>query len=304
MAYRANMSVLLGGIMDTEGRNVPMNRKQYLLLVALTVLAGLIGGAVSNWVFMARSAVAEGVPTAEEVVLAKRFILADEKGNIRSIWGVTPGDDEVALMFLDKDGKVRVNMGTRSGSAGLIVGDKNEKSRAIMSVNPNGDPMLTLSGKNGVEKIDLFQSTIFPGMGLIFTDKNEKQRVSIRVNSSGTSILSLDKSGKQLANILVDSDGASLVLSDTNTHEAIALAQSRSLGIGLALSDKNRKLRAGILMDSDGVPNVILNDEHGTLRAVLGGFKTEGTAIGKIRTRTESSLILFDKDGKVMWSAP
>ena len=36
-----------------------MNRRQYLLIVALTVVAGLIGGAVSNYVFMASEAVAD-----------------------------------------------------------------------------------------------------------------------------------------------------------------------------------------------------------------------------------------------------
>ena len=33
-----------------------MKRRQYLLLVVLTVIAGLIGGAVSNWLFVARAA--------------------------------------------------------------------------------------------------------------------------------------------------------------------------------------------------------------------------------------------------------
>ena len=33
-----------------------MKRRQYLLLVVLTVVAGLIGGAVSNWLFVARAA--------------------------------------------------------------------------------------------------------------------------------------------------------------------------------------------------------------------------------------------------------
>ena len=37
-----------------------MKRRQYLLLVVLTVIAGLIGGAVSNWLFVARTAQLEG----------------------------------------------------------------------------------------------------------------------------------------------------------------------------------------------------------------------------------------------------
>ena len=38
---------------------VKMKRKQHLLLIVLTIVAGLIGGAVSNYLFMARAAVAQ-----------------------------------------------------------------------------------------------------------------------------------------------------------------------------------------------------------------------------------------------------
>lgn len=78
-----------------------MKRRQYLLLVVLTVVAGVIGGAVSNRLFMARAAVAQEVPTVEEVVIAKKFMLLDDKGNLRSIWTMVTeaGLDDVCLIF-------------------------------------------------------------------------------------------------------------------------------------------------------------------------------------------------------------
>lgn len=36
-----------------------MKRKKYLLFIILTIVSGLVGGAVSNYVFMARPAIAE-----------------------------------------------------------------------------------------------------------------------------------------------------------------------------------------------------------------------------------------------------
>jgi hypothetical protein len=45
-------------------------------------------------------------------------------------------------------------------------------------------------------------------------------------------------------------------------------------------------------------------DEHGTTRAVLGHAKIERPPTGVIEERPVSSLVLFDKEGKVVWKAP
>ena len=49
---------------------------------------------------------------------------------------------------------------------------------------------------------------------------------------------------------------------------------------------------------------MLIWDEHGTVRADLGSTTTEVIATGETRKRAESSLILFDKDEKVMREAP
>jgi len=45
-------------------------------------------------------------------------------------------------------------------------------------------------------------------------------------------------------------------------------------------------------------------DDEGKLRAVLGSVDLNVIATGEIRKRPESSLVLFGKDGKVVYSAP
>ena len=62
-----------------------MKRRQYLLLVALTVVTGLIGGAVSNWLFMARTAEAQETKKHEKVVKAEAFLLVNKEGRICTI---------------------------------------------------------------------------------------------------------------------------------------------------------------------------------------------------------------------------
>ena len=196
-----------------------MKRKQYLLLVVLTVVAGLIGGAVSNWILMARAAVAQEVPT---VIKAKQFRLVDDLGNIHSIWGLSAGNANGTINFYDKNGKIRSTL----NDGGIGLHDENEIMR--MSVSSSG---------------------------LLISDKNDKSRVAV-------------------------------------TEDRISF------------QDKNKKLRVIMGIDSDDTPQFKLYDEHESLRAALGSTTIEITATGESRKPAEVALILYDKDGKVMWKAP
>lgn len=74
----------------------------------------------------------------------------------------------------------------------------------------------------------------------------------------------------------------------------------------LNLKDKNGngKARASLMLGIDGSPVVLLGDENGKPRAVLGHVDLVGTSEGRVEKRPASSLVLFDKDGKVLWKAP
>ncbi|MCH7805435.1 MAG: hypothetical protein IH937_15310 [Acidobacteria bacterium] len=45
-------------------------------------------------------------------------------------------------------------------------------------------------------------------------------------------------------------------------------------------------------------------DEDGNNRAVLGSTELKITRTGSTEIRAPSSLVLFDEEGKVLWSAP
>jgi hypothetical protein len=51
-------------------------------------------------------------------------------------------------------------------------------------------------------------------------------------------------------------------------------------------------------------PMLLLKDNTGTPRAVLGYVALGDTATGGVEQRPVSSLVFFDKDGKVIWQAP
>jgi hypothetical protein len=56
-------------------------------------------------------------------------------------------------------------------------------------------------------------------------------------------------------------------------------------------------------VDASGA-GLALFDERRTMRAVLGALPIANPKTGNLELRPESSAVLFDKDGKVIWKAP
>ena len=72
----------------------------------------------------------------------------------------------------------------------------------------------------------------------------------------------------------------------------------------LQFYDKVGKSRIGLFVLPDGSPSLSLHDKSGRSRAVLGSTDLETTRTGGVEKRPESSLVLFDKEGKVLRSLP
>jgi len=68
--------------------------------------------------------------------------------------------------------------------------------------------------------------------------------------------------------------------------------------------DAAGKVRAGLNVAEDGQPRLGLHDAAQQPRAVLGATSLETVKAAKAIMRPESSLVLFDKDGNVMWKTP
>ncbi len=115
------------------------------------------------------------------------------------------------------------------------------------------------------------------------------------------------------------------VLRDTRGKIRAALDTVASGGLALSLADENGKARAGLGVAADGTPGLFLTDQNGKTRAelsvgtsgpslvlrdenrdraVLGHTALETKAIGTVEQRPASSLVLFDKNGKVIWRVP
>lgn len=78
-----------------------MSRRDYWLMVAAVSLAGMVGGALSAWVFSNAPAFAQ---QRFKVVNAEEFLLVDKTGKTRAGLGLD-GNGEIGLILVGKGGK-------------------------------------------------------------------------------------------------------------------------------------------------------------------------------------------------------
>jgi len=126
----------------------------------------------------------------------------------------------------------------------------------------------------------------------------------------------VNASGKTRATLVVGAlGGVTLNFLDVENKSRAVLGLSAngspslklSNGGALELRDERDRVRSKIVMLSDGSPSIRLFDEVGNSRAIIGSINLENpetARIGSLEKRPESSLVLLDKDKKVVWSAP
>jgi hypothetical protein len=84
----------------------------------------------------------------------------------------------------------------------------------------------------------------------------------------------------------------------------MVLQPSKGGGPSLALMDGRMKNRAVLGLWEDGEPYLTLLDKNGQVRATLGSTELKDSLTGSRERRPSSSLVLFDEEGKIIWSAP
>ncbi len=242
-----------------------------------------IAGAFLVLALVAVGAMGQMIPRAvSKVVEAERFVLRDATGKIMAILGTEPGVPAPKLFLYDQNGKTRAMLSVLAdGTPGLALFDQNGKGRAGLLLLASGAPGLGLHDQNGKNRLLLsVGADDTPGLALL--DQNGKERARLTVVPDGSPSLGLfDQSGKVRAALGVLADGSP----------------------GLSLADLNDKERIGLRVGTNG-PSLVLRDENLNNRAVLGHTALEATATGTVEQRPASSLVLSDRDGKVIWKVP
>ena len=314
-----------------------MSRKQYCLLLALAMLSGLVGGAVSSRFVMGEQVFAQR-PAPEpvtfpqfiaskpaEVIRAHKFELVDRDGKTRASLELGPefteetlhsmlepvlpqeniktaDDTSPRLVLFDVDGKYL----TKLGLHGIYLYDKKNGSLPIaqLHVLPDGTPYLGLQGKDFRAEITKSVAGI---TGLAIYDKQGIARTGLGLSPDGRPGLALlGQDGMVRAGFgLFPKEKPGLFLYDTEGNGRAVFGLTDNAEPVLSFYDNQSKQRALLsLAPNNGEPALTLYDRDANPLALFGSTDLERTYRESIEKRPASSLILFGKDGNIIWSTP
>ena len=126
-------------------------------------------------------------------------------------------------------------------------------------------------------------------------------------DETGATWLALrDEAGKPRASLNVHRDGNPVLsLSDEAGKTRVLLGVLSGGDPDLSLWDQGGTARACLgVAEEDGGAFLSLNDKSGAGRARLGARQLKTAPTGVAERRPESSLVLSDESGKVLWAAP
>lgn len=154
-----------------------MTRAQFRILMLLTVVSGLVGGGLSDWLFRGLAARAAQTTVAPKMIEAQEFRLVDEKGNKRAALAFTaeefgPVDKSPVLCFFDAAGRGRVGLGLAYEVPFLLMYDAAGYERVELAIWDEGRPRLKLSDDTGTLRA-VIGSTTMESTITLFNDSSD-----------------------------------------------------------------------------------------------------------------------------------
>ena len=145
-----------------------MAKRQYVVMLILALVAGVIGGALSSKILWRQAQTPEDL-ALKKVIVANEIHLVDEHGKGRWVLAFSK-DGEPSVTFVNKDGWAPMAMGVnrhgfpffnmilqprKGGGPSLTLMDGRMKNRAVLGLWEDGEPYLTLLDRNGQERATL-----------------------------------------------------------------------------------------------------------------------------------------------------
>jgi hypothetical protein len=187
----------------------------------------------------------------------------------------------------------------------FVLKDDNGFERAVLETTPAGTSSLILYGPDGRRVPVAFLSAMWDndhkkGRGYSYADdiRADDLDVSHEIAAKRFAI----KSGDVTRAILEDRGfGPHLEMYGQDGKSITASFGSDMDNDGFVLLTGKRKM---IQIDSSSVQLSEFADKGPITRAALGSIELEDTKTGAVTTQPASSLVLFDKEGKVLFRAP
>ena len=117
-----------------------MSKRQFRILMVLTVISGLVGGGLSDWLFRGLPVRAAQSTVAPQVIEAQEFRVVDAEGNTRARLGYAKEDGMASLYLWDSAGKLRAFVGNVATTTYDEVGVRTTSVNPAFQLIPeNGD---------------------------------------------------------------------------------------------------------------------------------------------------------------------
>ena len=260
-----------------------MSKRMSILLVVLTIVSGLIGGAISNYVFITRSALATDSKLSKDVKIEPvkdkvkpmdppNLVVAEDinQSKVLTVEGVR---------VVDKDGKLL-----------MALGKAKENSYGLFIYNSSGDPEAYLGMlKSGC------------GVGILGKDG---ELVASMVAFKDSGIICVRKEGNTRAMMSVDDSGGIFSVNGKEGNNRAIMSEDEYGGY-VGVFGKNDKVGAVISIDESG-GSVRVHDKAGTPGASIDVRENGGAVVvsGKAGesmmgvNKSGGTVSVRDKDGK------
>jgi hypothetical protein len=137
----------------------------------------------------------------------------------------------------------------------------------------------------------------------VLKDASGRERAELAMAGTGPALRLLDQSGSALVTISLNDgtpSGPLVLLSEPDHHGGLAMSVQQGAGSQLSLTgNQNAQVHLGVTKDGTTLE---LFDEDGFSTNVGNGVKVSRS--GKTQQTNAASITLFNKDRKVLWSAP
>jgi len=138
----------------------------------------------------------------------------------------------------------------------------------------------------------------------ILKDANGHVRAELSMDGEGPSLKLRDQTGAALVSLSlrdVSPSGPFLLLSDPQHHASVSISVAQGEGSQLSLIGERADIQAHIGVTPDGTA-LELSDKDGFTTSIGNGIQPAKN--GQAKKTSAASVTLFNKDRKVLWTAP
>lgn len=187
---RHDVASLLARVESVEADNRRLRRLSLALIGFVAILAGL---AVAIMVVAGQY----GLPgTTASIVAAEQFVLRDDDGRPRSLWG-TDEEGAVRLVMQDEGGQPRLRLSLLpDGGAGFTLIDSAGNNRAVVALLPDQAANIVLADGTGRTRT-VFGLAPDGSSTLVFADRTGVTRASLGVDARGAATSTFSERGGQ-----------------------------------------------------------------------------------------------------------